>query len=277
MRGGRASTTAQITTLARAALSGSEDLLNDGYAEMLLRMPWRSVLPVLRTNVASWPWFRELLANVGGRTCFFDEQIAGSMRMNVGQFVILGAGYDSRALRFASPDAHFYELDNAATQQQKRKRLAMLGLHSTATFVGIDFLHDHLASCLIGAGYKPESPGFFLWEGIVEYLTEGAVRNSFRALRCIAAPGSTLTFDALQVTEMDRPQLLRHLGRIGVYLLGEPRRFRIDPDDLEALLDTEGWHLESTFNGQELYDRYLKGALRRPAFLHNYVVVARPT
>lgn len=76
MRSGRGSTTAQLTALVRAALTGPTGTVNDPYAKLFLRFPWRSLVPVLgRKRIASLPLLRDAMALSSGRTCFFDEQL----------------------------------------------------------------------------------------------------------------------------------------------------------------------------------------------------------
>jgi hypothetical protein len=60
------------------------------------------------------------------RTRFFDGRVLAAISAGTGQVVILGAGYDDRALRFRSPGVRFFELDHPATQADKARRLRAL-------------------------------------------------------------------------------------------------------------------------------------------------------
>lgn len=234
------------------------------------------MLPLLRTRVAGWPWFRELLVNVGGRTCFFDEQILATTRKQLDQVVILGAGYDSRALRLGRPGLRFFEVDHAATQSRKRARLTSSGYADTVGFVTVDFRRDSLAARLLEADFESSKPAFFLCEGVLEYLTEKTVREMLRELRTVAHPGSRLALDPLYQTGTSRPLPMRAAGTVATRLMGEPRRFCIDPDHLGSFLQGEGWKLEQTVGAVQLYEKYLQGHLSAPRFRHNYVAVAVP-
>lgn len=48
----------------------------------------------------------------------------------VTQIVIVGTGYDGRALRFSQPGVRFFEVDQPVTQQDKRRRIEALGVTS---------------------------------------------------------------------------------------------------------------------------------------------------
>jgi methyltransferase (TIGR00027 family) len=61
------------------------------------------------------------------RTAFFDRASLAALERGVRQVVVLGAGYDGRALRFATPGVTWFEVDHPATQSDKRARLAALG------------------------------------------------------------------------------------------------------------------------------------------------------
>ena len=270
------STTAQITTLARAALTSRSGPVQDPYARLFLQAGWRSLLPLLRTDAVRWPWFRELLVNVGGRTCFFDEQILQATRKQVAQVVILGAGYDSRALRLGKPGLRFFEVDHATTQARKRIQLTSAGHAATVNFVTVDFQKDSLSARLLDSGFKSSRPAFFLCEGVLEYLDEKTVREMLRELGRVASQGSRLAVDPLYQTGTSRPLSMRAAGIVATRLMGEPRRFCIDPDDLGSFLQGEGWKLEHTMGAEQLYEKYLQSHLPPPRFRHNYVAVAVP-
>jgi methyltransferase (TIGR00027 family) len=90
------------------------------------------------------------------RTAFFDRASLAALKRGVRQIVILGAGYDGRALRFATPGVTWFEVDHPATQSDKRARLAALGAptHGIA-FVPIDLNRDDLVRSLASATTEP--------------------------------------------------------------------------------------------------------------------------
>ena len=54
--------------------------------------------------------------------------------------MIVGAGYDGRALRYGGPGIRWWEVDRAGTQTDKRARLARLGIATDA--VGLESRMD---------------------------------------------------------------------------------------------------------------------------------------
>jgi methyltransferase (TIGR00027 family) len=132
------------------------------------------------------------------RTKFIDEKLRQAIADGAAQFVILGAGFDTRAHRFADllKDVKVFEVDSIATQTHKRRRAeAALGpAPANLTYVTIDFNRDKLADALLWAGCDPAKKTFFTWEGVTMYVAEEGVRETLRAVARMA-PGSRLVAD----------------------------------------------------------------------------------
>lgn len=273
MRPDTPSVTARLVAFVRAALSAApkKSPLYDPYAQKLLPLPMRLMSEVFRVSLASALLhgfdrsFLGLLSHLAGRTCFFDEKLSLALEEGIQQVVILGAGYDTRALRLKTPGVRFFEVDHPATQADKKARLLALGEISSVTLVPVDFTRDNLRVCLKQAGFLSAKQTFFLWEGVTMYLSEEQVRATLRTLHELAAPGSFLALEVMaHRMRTTSAEILRTLGHQGLSLLGEPFRFGIDPEDLEKLLSQEGWRLREIEGSDDLFSRYLK-----ESFLHH--------
>jgi O-methyltransferase involved in polyketide biosynthesis len=75
-----------------------------------------------RGRVRRGPQFHYLAA----RTSFFDNQTLEALDAGLAQVVIVGAGYDGRALRFRKSGVRFLELDHPSTQRDKRRRRTLI-------------------------------------------------------------------------------------------------------------------------------------------------------
>ncbi len=127
------------------------------------------------------------------RTRFFDEAVVRALDHDVRQIVVLGAGYDARALRFHTPGVCFFEVDHPATQADKRARLDQVGASLEGlTFVAADFTEPGLAAALGAAGHDPAQPTQFLCEGVLRYLPEDWVHELLRVAAQLATPASEL-------------------------------------------------------------------------------------
>ena len=181
---------------------------------------------------------------MAARTAFFDEQTLSAIDAGIHQVVLLGAGYDGRALRFAAPHVRFYEVDYPTTQADKQRRLRRIGAHVSAIrFVNADLSRDDLGERLRAAGFDGNARTLFTCEGLLPYLQWDANRHMLEGAARAAGPGSWLA-----VNFHVRPPtnaLLSKLARRGVdallSVIGEPRRSEFGPGDPERLLAASRW------------------------------------
>jgi methyltransferase (TIGR00027 family) len=132
-------------------------------------------------------------ASLIARTRFFDDQVLAALSAGIRQVVILGAGYDDRALRFRSPGVRFFEVDHPATQRDKARRLrAMPAPDGGPVLAAADFRHDDVAAVLRASGHAADQPTLFLCEGLLVYLDRPACLRLLGAARASAAEGSQL-------------------------------------------------------------------------------------
>ena len=133
---------------------------------------------------------------VSSRTIHFDQLIRKSSDQ-VEQFVIMGAGYDTRAYGFIpNKKIKFFELDQPNTQRLKIASLKKAGIDARhVTFVEVDFSAEKWYEKLEHAGYNPDRKSIFLWEGVTLYLSEADVRKTINEIRDHAASGSVLITD----------------------------------------------------------------------------------
>jgi methyltransferase (TIGR00027 family) len=130
---------------------------------------------------------------LAARTRFFDDIVLAEIRDGATQVVLLGAGYDGRALRFRTPGVRFFEVDHPATQADKRRRLDAVDAPTGGiTFVAADFTEDAVDDALAGAGHDAGTRSLFVCEGVLRYLPEHSFHSLLRASAARAAPGSVL-------------------------------------------------------------------------------------
>ncbi len=133
---------------------------------------------------------------VVARTIYIDR-ILERVLPEAEQFVLLGAGYDTRAYgELASAGLRCFELDQPSTQRLKIDGLRRAGIDTShVTFVPVDFSHEDAFDKLRAAGYDPGKRSIFLWEGVTLYLGEEDVRRTLREMRDRSGTGSVLVAD----------------------------------------------------------------------------------
>ncbi len=202
------------------------------------------------------------LAVVLTRARFTEERLAEAMREGISQYVIIGAGLDTFALRRADlmDRLRVIEIDHPATQAFKRARIGEAGLELPPNlhFAPADLERESLADVLSRTPYDPSRPAFFSWLGVTMYLTEEAIRGTLRSLRSASVPGSQLVFDYLDravfAPENQSPTRSRLFDI--VRRVGEPMIFGFDPAALGQELAGEGFRLLEDLGPEAQKDLY---------------------
>jgi len=124
------------------------------------------------------PASRGLRFYVAARSRFAEDAALCAIARGVRQIVVLGAGLDTFAYRAEPVEGlRVTEVDHPATQAEKRRRLATAAIAAPAhvVYAGCDFETESLAGALAASGFDAGRPSFFLWLGVVPYLTEPAI------------------------------------------------------------------------------------------------------
>lgn len=133
---------------------------------------------------------------VVARTLYFDRIIEG-LADSMEQFIVLGAGFDTRAYgTLKDRKLTFFELDRATTQELKIASIGAAGIDSShVSFVQVDFSREYAFEKLHASGCDLSKKTIFLWEGVTLYLSEADVRKTLQDIRTQAAPGSVVVAD----------------------------------------------------------------------------------
>jgi methyltransferase (TIGR00027 family) len=215
------------------------------------------------------------VAYFNARTRHIDAIVRDRIAAGLDQLVVLGAGFDSRAMRFDAQlgQAQVFEVDVADVIALKRRHLAAAGqrLPGRVVQVAIDFSTERLDK-LLAHGFRSDARTLFLWEGVTPYLRDDDVSGVLRFVREQGGPGTTLVFDYVTRAffEGDHSgygsrQLARSWQRMGNVNLSAiaSAHDRLAPFGLTVLSDLGAAELErlySTPAGQP--PRRMWGALR---------------
>jgi methyltransferase (TIGR00027 family) len=162
------------------------------------------------------------------RQTFYDRAVDQYLA-KVAQFVILGAGFDTRAFRLPKQrPVPTFEVDTPQTMAIKQEVLKMAGIDlAGVTFVAADFENEDWFNRLLEAGFEAEKPSLFLWEGVTPYLEREAVEDTFRKIASVAR-GSVIAFDYFTTEILESQSLQMRLIRASLQAGGEPLKFGID-------------------------------------------------
>jgi len=230
MRANRASNTAKMVALWRALADGgatSVPNFRDRFAADMLTGGWRLALRVFRKRFARMSAAERMRAArpfdpIAMRVGVIDAELIDAVAHGCTQVVILGAGFDTRAYRLdALAGARVFEVDHPATQAEKRERVRSLpSPKAQLIWTPVDFERDSLAERLAAAGHDPAARTAWVWEGVVMYLADDAVRATLDAIRARSAGGSVLI---LHYHEPSTTRLGRGVRSLLLSFVGEPQ------------------------------------------------------
>lgn len=176
--------------------SASRRICFDPFAQKFIN-PWYFLLESAFNTYAEWR-SPGLIGFVVCRTRYIDDYLDQCLQNGTKQVVILGAGLDSRAYRFAAfkEQVKVFEVDQPATQAAKIARLKKV-FHEVpkhVTYVPIDFNEESLNK-LTDFEYQFSLKTLFVWEGVVPYLKPEAVDATLAWVHTNSAPDSSIIFD----------------------------------------------------------------------------------
>jgi len=264
----KASNTAGYTCFSRACATREKDKRFRGpdyMAEIFLPVFAKGILnvPLLRR------FFMKRIAPTGiyeyvlARTKLLDDIFVDALENNFSQIVLLGAGMDTRALRFKNRNkgTKIFELDIQTTQRPKIEILNRKGvaLPEELVFVPIDFNRQSLSEILLAAGYQENQRNLFLWEGVTMYLTSDAVDSTLAFIHDSTAKGSRVVFDYIYASVLRRENKFYGEKEIfeTVSRAGEGWTFGIEQGEIESFLSERGFRIVSHHPPSDLEKTYL--------------------
>ena len=278
-----ASTTALVVSLMRALHTRTEPqpILNDPWGDTLV--PGAVIEAIQQRIDATTPensrvsekeapgqrvdsWLRSnpAFGNVILRSRYTEDALQAAIARGVKQYVLIGAGFDSYALRIPAEAGHIdiYEIDHPATQLLKKQRLTECNVpvKDSVHFLAADLARERLSAVLSRSSFKSTEPAFFSWLGVTMYLTREANMLSLGDIASCGAPGSELVFsyiDQALFTASATPEsnAFDELQQ-SVASMGEPFLSGFDPAALEHDLRGVGLELEENLDDHQLLERY---------------------
>ena len=203
----RPSKTAELAAAIRALhlRRASPPVFEDDLALAMCGTFWRTVVSsrVLSRLVVDGLLRRlsPIMPAVYTRARFGEDRLEISIRQGVEQYVIIGAGYETLAMRRKDLMTRLtvYELDQAPTQETKRRRMRNAGIPTPERlrYVAADLNTENLDDVLSRAGFDAARPALFSWFGVTYYLGEDAIRQTLQSIAVKMVPGSSVMFDYL--------------------------------------------------------------------------------
>lgn len=196
-------------------------------------------------EILKWITQVQLSPIVLGRAAYCEQIILHEVRLGVQQYVILGAGMDTFALRHPelAGSLEIFEIDHPATQEFKKKRLetVYLEIPDNIHWVAMDFSHKFSYPALSDAGFNDQRT-FFSLLGVSYYLTKeellGLLKNAFASVPA----GSSIVFDYADERLFEEKGLSNRVENMVKMAEagGEPMKSCFTYQEMEKLLEEAG-------------------------------------
>ena len=246
-------------------------VINDPYADSFVI--GSGFIKLMGHKLNTWlseklaPGFHEHLIS---RTKFIDELIEKSAVNGTEQYVILGAGYDSRAHRLELPSSlKIFEVDQPEVSDNKLAKLPKeLPNSDNVTYVNIDFSYQSLTEQLIGAGFDQKKSTIFTLEGVSQYITKEAVSSTIKELASLTRDTNSIFFMSYVDELLDKnpeacfgegypnPAKKASLIKGLSAKVGEPWISFYNGAEIEDLLSQNGYSIEENVTLEDLNSLY---------------------
>ena len=248
-----------------------ERIINDPYADRFVL--GASFIKFMGHRLNVWlakklvPGFHEHLIS---RTRFIDDLVKKNSASGVEQYVILGAGYDSRAHRLELPSSlRIFEVDQPEVQARKRSKLPEeLSNSENMTYVAVDFTHQSLTEQLINAGFDQNKSTVFTLEGVSQYITKEALSSTIKEVAALTQRASSIFFISYVSDLFDKnpeacfgkgyPNAEKRAKLImyGSAKVGEPWISFYGAEEIENVLSQNGYSVKENVTLKDLNSRY---------------------
>ncbi len=264
----KASRTAALTCFSRACAAREKDPRFRGPDNLAVKIlpavpRWMLEFSPLRNFLVGKMFPPGIYEYVCARTKVIDSVFMAALDNHFAQVVLLGAGFDTRALRFADHNlaTTIFELDVPATQKPKlqiyRKNKFMIP--SRLVFASIDFNRERISDVLHKAGYQDGQLTLFIWEGVSMYLSAEAVNSTLAFIQSCAAPGSWVVLDYIYASVLRQEN--RYYGEQDIYRFvfrsGEGWTFGLEEGEVEPFLAARGFKMLAHYTPVELETQIL--------------------
>ena len=265
-RAGNTALGAAICRLIEQYQPEEKRLFNDQVVKYLLNTPIRMLMQFSSMRTYTIKQTDAIMQGIYGaqvcRTRFIDDAVQSVLSQGIEQLMILGAGFDTRPYRLAGiSSVKVFEADLPSVQEAKKKRLQKhFGrLPEYVTFIPIDFDTQSLESALTGTAFDLSRPVVYIWEGVTQYLSEEAVRQTLTFIGT-SAPGSMLLFTYVLKSVIERRSNLPGADKLTdtVAKQNAPWRFGLEPSEVAGFLKPFHLNLLEDVGNADYQARYLK-------------------
>ena len=192
------------------------------------------------------PMFRAARCLIAYRSRYVEEELRDAATRGVGQYVLIGAGFDTFACRQPgwARSMRIIEVDHPESQAIKQDLLRRKGIEvpDNVAYCAVDLEIEGLEAGLAAGPFDFRRPAFFSWLGVTVYLSRDSVESTLLYVASLPSPSAiAFTFnlprESLQGLDRDFHDFGRQVGA----QRGEPCTTFYDAEPLRQWLEANGF------------------------------------
>jgi|ERR1044071_1631603 methyltransferase (TIGR00027 family) len=197
------------------------------------------------------------------RKRYLEEIARDALRDGFHQVVVIGAGFDTLALRLheAFSETRFFEIDHPATQRVKKHVVEKHHARKrNLQFISLDLAHGNLESSLLSsADYQPETATLFVAEGLLMYLAPAEIDLILQFIRSHSGAKSRLAFTFMETQSGGRIGFRESSRAVDAWLRlrGESFKWGSKRERIGDYLAARGFAVRDIITSETLRTKYL--------------------
>ena len=206
---------------------------------------------------------KSLRASIVARARLIEDRVLAAVRTGMGQYLILGAGLDSLALRHPAltESLKVFEIDQASTLAWKEHQIKkyLVGLPSNLHLLPVNFERQSWWEVLLESAFDGSDPALISCTGVTLYLTAEAIKNMLQHIARMAKGSLALISFYMPVSELEgEDKKLQEIAIKGAAAAGTPMRSFYTEEQVRALATQVGFSSIEILNTRDLIELYFK-------------------
>ncbi|NOU16492.1 MAG: class I SAM-dependent methyltransferase [Bacteroidales bacterium] len=206
---------------------------------------------------------KRLRASIVARARFIEDIAKEQIKKDVKQYVLLGAGLDSFALRNTEigSQVDIYEIDQPNTLVWKEEKLIENGykIPENLHFIPVDFEISSWWNELLSKGFDIGQATFVSCTGVTLYLTKNAIIDTLKKMTSLASGSTIAVAFYLPLDQIDiEDQPLMEMSIKGAAASGTPFVSFYSVNEIVTLAEEVGLKEMYTVSTKDMMERYFK-------------------
>jgi methyltransferase (TIGR00027 family) len=198
------------------------------------------------------------------RTKYIDSVFQQAIKNGIDQVFILGAGFDSRGIRFSGSNNNIkvYEIDTYYTRKAKIKQYKKRKIQKPENniFISVDFEKEDIRTRLTENKFDGNKKTLFILEGLTMYLSQKSVEDTFELIRDYSEPDSLLVFDYIYASVLRKEN--KYYGENEIYQRVkkdyEKWTFGIEEEGIKNFLENYNFSVVEHLDSNAIEKKYFK-------------------